>query len=142
MKVATGRIIMYDWLAHEMTSGEDFVVSTGDPAHPYIRLLYKPYWGFDAPPSSPSLLLNRWAFVGRGAKWTFQIESSPTDEQEKACKAPAKRHRYEDEQGKGELDRYVATPGGKLFSDAFVAQLPCLILRREGMSRATDEHTR
>lgn len=142
MKLITGRIVMYDWVAHEMTNGEDFVVNTEDPGRPYIRVLYRPNWGFDAPASASSSRLDRLAFVGRGAKWTFQLESAHSDEQEAACKAPIKKHRYEDERGKGELDRYVTTPGGKLLNDAAIGGLPCFVLRLKGMSKVSMEQKR
>src|SRR5579884_4543435 len=66
-----GRIVLYDWASHETTSGDDFIVKTMDSPTPYARVIYKPLWGFDAPPASSKAVLDRWAFVGRGTAWNF-----------------------------------------------------------------------
>jgi hypothetical protein len=53
-----GHIVLYDWVQHEMTSADDFVVeittAEGKDHRHYARILYKPLWGgWDAPPASP-----------------------------------------------------------------------------------------
>ena len=133
-----GRIVAYDWVLHETTSGDDFVVkakkaSQGAPR--YIRVVYKPYWGFDSPPSEPTSRLDRWAFVGRGQVWKLQFRAPITVEEHAACGAAVTNHKYHDEEGDGEIPRFVSTPGadGERFPP--VSALQCFVLPIGGLER-------
>ena len=78
-----GRIVAYDWVLRQTTQSDDFVLKiskTQANALPYARIVYKPFWGWDAPPAEAKYLLDRWAFVGRGAMWEFSVHTPQTDE--------------------------------------------------------------
>ena len=100
-----GRIVLCDWVQHEMTSTNDFVVNVAsasgkNPAR-YARVIYKPFWGgWDAPPPSPIDILDRWAFVGMGPAWVFLVHAPQTAEQKEACAAPVRNHKYRGGDGK------------------------------------------
>ncbi len=87
--VIRGRIVVYDWYLHEQTAWEDFVVKLQDPGADlnqlYIRAIYRPIWGFDAPSPSPRDVLNRRAFVGRGPKWKIRVHPPKGSEERAAC---------------------------------------------------------
>jgi hypothetical protein len=129
-----GHIILYDWASHETTSGDDFVVKTADPGTPYARVIYKPFWGFDAPSTSHKDVLDRWAFVGRGATWSFVVRAPHSVEEKAACSAFIVNHRYEDETGIGEIPRFVSTPGANVEKTPSVQTLPCFILKHNGLA--------
>jgi hypothetical protein len=137
-----GRIVLYDWAQHEMTSAEDFVIEVtsaeGKDHRHYARILYKPFWGgWDAPPASPKDILTRWAFVGVGPTWVFRVHAPQTAEQKENCADPVRNHRYEDEHGKkiGEIPRFTATPGAVVDHIPPVQSLPCFILSPGGLAR-------
>ena len=130
-----GRIVLYDWATHETTSGDDFVVKTADSNEPYARVIYKPFWGFDAPPAMPKDRLDRWAFVGRGSTWNFTVHPPQNVEEKAACSSHIVNHKYEDESGTGEIPRFVPTPGATTEKIPSLQSLPCFILKREGLAR-------
>jgi hypothetical protein len=127
--------VLYDWFSHEQTSNDEIVVKTTDPRTPLVRLIYKAYWGFDAPSPSPKDLLNRWAFVGHGAMWTFLVHAPETSGEKSACIFSVTGFKYEDETGTGEVPRFIATPGTDATGIPPIANLPCFILERGGLAR-------
>jgi hypothetical protein len=136
-----GRIVLYDWVQHEMTSTDDFVVevllASGKGSARYARVIYQPFWGgWDAPPPEPKDVLNRWAFVGTGPKWTFLVHVPRTAQEKLTCSEPVRNHKYEDETGSGEIPRFVATPGAVSGGIPPVQSLPCFILNRGGLAQA------
>ena len=137
-----GRIVLYDWASHEATTNDDFVLKTVDSKNSspqYARVIYKPFWSFDAPKATAKDLLDRWAFVGRGASWSFTVHAPQNSEERVACSAPIANHKYEDETGSGEIPRFVPTPGADIEKIPSVQSLPCFILRRDGMARVTSD---
>jgi hypothetical protein len=130
-----GRIVLYDWAAHETTSGDDFVVKTTDSNMPYARVIYKPLWGFDASPAQPKDRLDRLAFVGRGASWSFDVRQPHSVEEKAGCSSQIVNHKYEDESGSGEIPRFIPTPGAATEKVPSLQSLPCFILKREGLTR-------
>lgn len=135
-----GRIVLYDWVSHETTANDDFVIKIpdardGNPT--YARVIYRPLWGFDAPPAAAKEVLDRWAFVGRGASWEFTVYAPQTSQEVAACSAPIVNHKYEDENGHGELPRFIPTPGAEEANIPSVASIPCFILNRGGLTRVT-----
>lgn len=135
-----GRIVLYDWVSHETTANDDFVIKIldakdGNPT--YARVIYRPFWGFDAPPTAAKEVLDRWAFVGRGASWGFTVYTPQTSQEVAACSAPIVNHKYEDEHGNGELPRFISTPGAEEANILSVASIPCFILNRGGLTRVT-----
>jgi len=137
-----GRIVLYDWASHEATTNDDFVLKTvdaKDSSPRYARVIYKPFWGFDAPKAAAKDVLDRWAFVGRGASWNLTVRAPQTSEERAACSAPIVNHKYEDETGSGEIPRFVPTPGADMERIPSVQSLPCFILKRDGMARVTSD---
>ena len=134
-----GRIVLYDWAAHETSANEDFVIKTLPQSSTanYVRIVYKPFWGFDAPGAAPKDILNRLAFVGRGAAWRFVVHAPSNDEQKASCTAPIVNHKYEDEGGSGELPRFIPTPGGSIEGMGPIEKLQCFILEKDGAARLT-----
>ena len=135
-----GRIVLYDWVSHETTANDDFVIKIPDAkdgSPTYARVIYRPFWGFDAPPAAAKEVLDRWAFVGRGASWEFTVYTPQTSQEIAACSAPIVNHKYEDETGSGEIPRFVPTPGAETEKVTSVQSLPCFILNRDGMARVT-----
>ena len=133
-----GRIVLYDWVSHETTSNDDFVVRNPDARAgnpPYARVIYRPFWGFDAPQATPKEVLDRLAFVGKGATWEFTVYAPQTSQELAACSAPIVNHKYENENGSGELPRFIPTPGAEGANVPSVASLPCFILNRGGLKR-------
>jgi hypothetical protein len=126
-----GRIVLYDWNIHEFTAGDDFIIKTADAKTPYARILYKPFWGFDAPPSRPEDKLDRHAFIGVG-DWTFAVRVPMSVEEKGGCSQPGASH-YEDETGTHELPKYMPTPGASRESAPSVEMLPCFILKQVGL---------
>lgn len=136
-----GRIVLYDWVQHEMTSTDDFVVeasaASGKDRARFARVIYKPFWGgWDAPPPKRKDLLNRWAFVGIGPTWAFLVRAPGTAEEKRTCSEPVQNHKYEGETGTGEIPRFVATPGAVSVGIPPVQSLPCFILERDGLTPA------
>jgi hypothetical protein len=130
-----GRIVLYDWFSHEQTSNDEFVVKTTDPKLPYVRLIYRAYWGFDAPSSSAKDVLDRWAFIGHGALWAFSAQSPETSGEKGACVFSVTGFKYEDETGNGEVPRFIPTPGADVAGIPPITTLPCFILKRGGLAR-------
>lgn len=134
-----GRIVLYDWASHEATAKDDFVIKTMDAKDGnlrYARVIYKPFWGFDAPAAKAKDVLDRWAFVGRGASWSFVAHTPQASEERAACSAPITNHKYEDETGTGEIPRFISTPGAEAEKVPPVHVLPCFILNRGGLARS------
>jgi len=130
-----GRIILYDWFSHEHTSDDAFVVKTTDTKLPYVRVLYRVYWGFDAPAAKETDVLDRWAFIGRGTMWSFFIHNPQEIEEKQACAFHINAYKYEDETGSGEIPRFIPTPGAGTAGIPPIESLPCFILRRGGLTR-------
>jgi len=137
-----GRIVLYDWVLHETTSSDDFVLKALDTKGetPYARVIYKPYWSFDAPPTTARDGLDRWAFVGKGTSWRLIVHAPQSLEERAACSSPIRNHKYEDETGSGEIPRFVSTPGSDVERTiTSISSLPCLILSPGGLKSASDE---
>jgi hypothetical protein len=132
--VLHGRIVLYDWLAHETTNGDDFVVKTDIPKEPYVRVIYKPFWGFDAPAAEPKDKLARIAFIGRGARWNFAMHEPQSLEEKTGCSMVIVNHQYEDERGSGEIPRFIPTPGSDVEKLPSPQSLPCYILKHNGLT--------
>jgi hypothetical protein len=130
-----GRIVLYDWFSHDHTSSDEFVVKTPDPDQPYARVIYKVYWGFDAPAAKARDMLDRWAFIGHGSMWIFSVHAPQSTEEKGACASPPLAHQYQDETGSGEIPRFVATPGADAAGVPSIRNLPCFILKRDGLTR-------
>lgn len=139
VSVLRGRITLYDWLQHETTSTDDFVVKTLAPSVRYVRVIYKPEWGFDAPSSSGSTRLDRLAFVGRGPVWDFDVHAPETPEQVAACSAPITDHRYKAKSGTESIPRFVSAPGAVTHGVPSINSLPCFILARNGLKHDADQ---
>lgn len=134
--VFRGRIVLYDWFSHEFSASEDFVVKTFDPRTPYIRIMYRPQWGFDAPAEgSKKDLLNRWAFIAHGALWEFSVLQIKTDNQTNWCRLHTLTYKYEDETGRGEIPRFLSAPGASAKGIPPVKSLPCFVLRPGGLTQ-------
>jgi hypothetical protein len=127
--------VLYDWFSHEQTSNDEFVIKTSDPGTPYVRLIYRAYWGFDAPTPSSKDVLDRWAFIGRGVMWTFSVHSPETSGEKMACAFSVAGFKYEDETGSGEVPRFILTPGADASGVPSISTLPCFILKRGGLAR-------
>jgi hypothetical protein len=130
-----GRIVLYDWFSHDHTSSDEFVVRTPDPGQPYVRVIYKVYWGFDAPAATAKDMLDRWAFIGHGSMWIFSVHAPQSTEEKSACASPSLAHRYQDETGNGEIPQFIATPGADAVGVPSIKDLPCFILKRDGLTR-------
>ena len=129
-----GRIVLYDWFSHDFSADEDFVVKTLDPKLPYIRVMYRPQWGFDAPTDgSKKVVLDRWAFIAHGAMWEFSVLPMKTDKQTNWCRLKTLAYKYDDETGKGEIPRFLPTPGASNLHVPPVQGLPCFVLRPGGL---------
>lgn len=134
--VFRGRIVLYDWFSHEFSASEDFVVKTFDSNTPYIRVMYRPQWAFDAPAEqSTNNVLNRWAFIAHGALWDFSVVQIKTDSQTNWCRLHTLTYKYEDESGRGEIPRFVPAPGANLAGIPPVKDLPCFILKPGGLTQ-------
>ena len=129
-----GRIVLYDWHAREFTAGDDFIVKTSDAKTPYVRIVYKPFWGFDAPPVKPEDKLNKQAFIGIG-DWGFAVHVPISSEEKGGCSSVKMTHNVVDDDGKlvQELPRYMPTPGAASEKAPSIEALPCLILKRDGL---------
>lgn len=137
--ILQGHIVLYDWAAHETTSGDDFVVKTVDSKTPYARVIYKPFWGFDAPPATRKDVLDRWAFVGRGVTWGFAVHLPQSVEEKAGCSSRIVNYKYEDESGTGEIPRFLPTPGANAEKLPAPQTLPCFILKRDGLTRVKSD---
>jgi hypothetical protein len=76
--ILQGRIVLYDWLLHETTQTDDFVLkmsNTRNGAARFARIIYKPYLGWDAPRAEARDVLDRLAFVGQKGTGTSQCTS-------------------------------------------------------------------
>jgi hypothetical protein len=135
-----GRIILYDWVEHEMTSGDDFIVKTIDLKPQFTRVIYRPYWGFDAPASKD--VLPRLAFIGRGKTWNFAVHAPRTSEERTACSPAILNHKYEDETGRGEIPRFVPTPGADTVKVPALRTLTCFILNSRGLTQSSSSLTK
>jgi hypothetical protein len=134
-----GKIVLYDWISHETTSNDDFVTRNTDTKAgkpPYARVIYRAFSGFDAPHATNRDVLDRWAFIGKGATWEFTVHTPQTNQELAACSAPIVNPKYEDESGSGELPRFIPTPGSEAAPVADISLLPCFILSRGGLMRA------
>jgi hypothetical protein len=129
--MALGRIVMYDWFAHELTVTEDFVVETTD--HQYLRVVYAPLSPEQA--AKEGLKLDRLAFVGRGKPWKFDLRPPFTDQEKLYCSHPAPDADVEDAEGHTRISVYVPSPGAQNVKLPSLAALPCYILESGGMKR-------
>lgn len=139
-----GRIVLYDWFSHEINMTEDFVFKilegkADEPRH--VRVIYKPFWGWDAPAAQPKDMLDRWAFVGRGASWSLSVHSPQSDQERAACAAAVPTIKYQDEGGSGEISRLRTTPGAELGEIPSIESLTCFILNPGGLERITADRT-
>jgi len=130
-----GRIVLFDWFSHEFSTSEDIVVKTNDPHVPYARIVYRAVWGFDAPAGTANDRLDRWAFIGHGAIWSFTVHAPRDDGWEAVCRPLSEGYPYEDETGRGTVPRYVPTPGSDTSSVPPLKTLPCFLMERGGLRR-------
>ena len=138
--VLRGHIVLYDWLAHETTANDDFVVrgvAEGTTPPRYVRVHYQRYWGFDAPKVEAKDLLDRLAFVGRGPAWSFALRKPSSVEERTACSSLPPNPTYDDEGKTGEIPRVVPTPGADPLPVSDLRALPCYILEVGGLKRIT-----
>jgi hypothetical protein len=126
-----GRIVFYDWHLHEFTAGDDFIIRMEDARTAYARILYKRFWGFDAPSSRPEDKLDRRAFLGVG-NWGFAVHVPVSAEEKGGCSQPGGSY-YEDETGTHKLPKYMPTPGAAGESAPSIEKLPCFILKQDGL---------
>jgi hypothetical protein len=133
-QVLQGHIVLYDWYAHEFTFGDAFIVKTTNSKVPYVRIVYQPYWGFDAPAAKPEDKLDKHAFVGVG-NWSFTVHAPIGSEEKAGCSSGRMTYPVVDEDEKvvQELPRYMPTPGAVKESAPALEALPCLILKRDGL---------
>ncbi len=133
-RVLHGRIVLYDWHAHEFTAGDDFIIKTNDAKAPYVRIVYKAFWGFDAPPAKPEDRLDKRAFIGVG-DWSFTVRVPMSSEEKGGCSSGRMTHSVVDEDEKvvQELPRYMPTPGAAKESAPALEVLPCFIVKRDGL---------
>lgn len=139
VSVIRGRIVLYDWFEHETTSGDDIVVKTTAPHSRYVRIIYKPLWGFDAPSNPRIKRLDRLAFVGRGPILDFKVHAPETREQISACSSPLTDHVYKGKTGTEPIPRFVPTPGASKHGIPPVSSLPCFILNENGLKNDTHQ---
>ena len=107
---------------------------TSDAKAPYVRIAYKPFWGFDAPAAKPEDKLDKRAFIGTG-DWNFTVHPAMISEEEAGCSLGKMTHNVVDEHQKviQELPRYMPTPGAASEKAPFIETLPCFILKRGGL---------
>jgi hypothetical protein len=133
-QVLHGRTVLYDWYVHEFTLGDDFIVKTADSKMPSVRIVYKPFWGFDAPAAKPEDKLDKRAFIGVG-DWSFTAQVPMSAEEKGGCSSGRMTHPVVDEDEKvvQELPRYMPTPGAANESAPALGTLQCFILKRNGL---------
>jgi hypothetical protein len=140
-----GRIVLYDWDLHESTLSDDFVFMISDnPSYDfaYVRVIYRPFWGFDAPKATDRDGLDRMAFIGRGPRWRLSLYVPQNDEERSACNTVGLNPKYQDETGSGEILRYIPTPGATTAETGKIpplASLPCFILNHKGLTRVIED---
>lgn len=140
-----GHIVLYDWVAHETTANDDFVVRgtfEGQTGTTNVRVRYQRYWGFDAPKVEAKDVLDRWAFVGRGPLWSFALRKPASPEERAACSSVPPNPTYEHESTKGEIPRFVPTPGADSSTPMDPGTLPCYVLEVGGLKRVNTGTTR
>jgi hypothetical protein len=130
-----GRIVLYKWSDHEYTFFDDFVVKTGDKITPFVRVIYRPLWGFDAPEPNANDRLDRYAFLAHGALWSFSVRNPGGELEKSACENVVTMVHYQDETGSGDLPVYVPTPGASIPGSFDIRRIPCFILNFGGMKR-------
>jgi hypothetical protein len=140
VEMMQGRIVLYDWVLHETTINDDFVlklVRPRDSQPQYVRVRYGPALGWDAPNPSREDALDRWAFVGKGAVWSLTLHVPRSDVERTRCSSPIAGYKYEDETGTGEIPRFVRSPGAEAEKIPDAQTLPCFILSKGGLKRVS-----
>ncbi len=132
-----GRIVRFDWVLHETTLYDDFVVRTlpeenGEGA--YVRIYWVPKGGqgWESPPlHTPHL--NRLSFVNIGPPWLFSVRRLTSVD----CPGVPADPELQDESGKRRIPRYFATPGAEGEVVPPINALPCFRLM-EPMTQEKD----
>ena len=125
-----GRIVRYDWILHETTLNDDFVVETlpdEKGKSSYVRICWYPPWqGFEGPPDSTPHL-DRLAFVGAGSNWLFTVFPTKIG---RCAKIPPDPELLDESKKPKRLPRYFATPGAEGESVPPINTLPCFQLQK------------
>ncbi len=132
-----GQIVLYDPYIHESTATDDFILRTNDTRIPYVRITYRPMWGFDAPPASPDEILDRKAFNGDGSFWSFQL-FIPANNSEESGGCNSSVWQFEERKngtiGPSHISRFIPVPGTNIKDIPPIATMPCYVLRHKGWS--------
>jgi hypothetical protein len=135
------RIVLYNWIDHEKTMYDDFVVKTSDAKMPFARIIYRPAWGFDAPTPTVQDRLDRSAFVAHGSLWSFSFHAANSIPEKAACARSVTSFRYRDDTGEGDISLFVAAPGASGSDQPDPTKVPCFILNLGGLRRVEDSGT-
>jgi hypothetical protein len=110
--VITGHVVAYDWLLHETTSDDDFIVKVkggASGASPFVRIIHQGPFYWDAiTVSGPRI--ERTAFLARGPARLFKVRTPKNKEERQSCSGGFSTVHFEDELGKGTID-LVGAPG-------------------------------
>lgn len=134
--VFVGQIVLYDPLIHRLTATDDFILRTNAPKTPYVRITYKPMWGFDAPQASLDEILDRRAFNGDHTLWSLQVHFPVNPEEAGGCKSQVWQveARKDGTIVNSRISRFVPVPGARLNDIPALESLPCYVLKPKGWS--------
>jgi hypothetical protein len=138
--VFTGQIVLYDPFIHRYSAADDFILRTNDPKSPYVRINYRPMWGFDAPAATIDEILDRKAFSGDGSLWSFQIfRPAKNSEESFGCNSTVWQleERKDGTIGQSHLSRFISVPGAAAKDIPPIETLPCYVLRYKSWTRLT-----
>jgi hypothetical protein len=141
--VFVGQIVLYDPFIHRNTATDDFILHTNDPKIPYVRITYRPMWGFDAPAASPDDILERKAFNGDHILWSFLVHSPANSEEAAGCRSQVWQleTRKDGRIVNSKVSRFVVVPGAIPGDIPALESLPCYVLKRKGWSIQDSEVT-
>ena len=134
--VFVGRIVFYDPFIHRYTATDDFILRTSDPKIPYVRIVFRPIWGFDAPSSPSDELIDRKAFNGNRVLWRFHVHFPANSGEEAGCRTNVWQleERKDGTIVNSKISRFVSVPGASSSDTPAFESLPCYVLERRGWS--------
>ena len=110
-----------------MVAFYDFILKS--PDNQFVRLIYLPYDGFDAPPLKPEEMLPKQKMFSDGnLLWSFKVHEPRKDYEVDACKSDP-ISLADDEYGNlVRVNRYHFVPGREMELPPNIDKLPCLLI--------------
>jgi hypothetical protein len=121
-----GLVVRYDLYNSGVQA--DIVLKSTDEANQYLRLIYSPHSGFDAPPLRPEEVLPKDMFSDATLLWSFRVHKPGNEDERIACKSDPIGLRQDKKGNLETINRYHSLPGRESDVPPQIDKLPCFLV--------------